>query len=68
MVLLGVIFGMRSDCDSVTRTGLSVVTDVLVSSSPVGEMCEGVSSDSGTAGFFLSPKSVRLFVRRIKEG
>ena len=36
-----------SDCNSVTWTGLPVVTDVLVSPSlAVVEMCEGVSSDS----------------------
>ena len=46
------------DCDTGTRMDrlvVLVVTDVLVSSSAVAEMCEGVSSDSDWE--FVEPRS-----------
>ena len=55
-----------SNCDSVFWTGVLVVTDVLVAA-----MCESAFSDSDwelvEPQSFLSPKSVRLFVWRIKK-
>ena len=48
-----------SDCDSVTRTRLPVVNDVLVSpSSAAAGMCEGVSSDSD--GEVVDPQSFSI--------
>ena len=60
------------DCAPGTWTVLPVVTDVRVSpSSAVAEMCEMfprmLIGNLLNRGPFLSPRSVRLIVRRIKE-